>query len=510
MTENDNLETLENKIKEASLENNDKNISENNTNNNKENNIPNNTINTINENSNSTYIPFKKMYEIGLKSNEVLCEKYNSNPYIYSETDFHPFSFLTGHRKWGYNKNGLLTAPAPTLLYKEDWIKEPDLSKDGILDGILIDEAKGLVLVDKFICKKFSGLLKDLLSSLLTIAMGKRVSLKVKLFEPKSILQRLTDYWSFLPKFLTPTYDNKMSAINRLKNVMALAISGLYIPTKQLKPFNALITETFEGEYQKDPYHTKVYCEQICNYPTVSRFYLVNSEIKLYGYADLSTHTERLGTQLSFWIKGVTNIEWKKLNEKVSYIFPTVRVLKITSENGRSSYFYNCLVFIDVKNKLKGVIRLGKDYYHIANVEGYIIEYEYPENYEINYEEEQKFGNTYNEKSGKYKVLSTCYGSWLDKFYFDEDEKIWDIDTDIPDWIRPVDYPIPSDGRYREDVIWLQRSFYLAKDDEERKKYEDLAQSWKLMVEKLQREEREMKARQKKGKKKGWLSGWLY
>ena len=30
------------------------------------------------------------------------------------------------------------------------------------------------------------------------------------------------------------------------------------------------------------------------------------------------------------------------------------------------------------------------------------------------------------------------------------------------------------------------------------------------MVEKLQREEREMKARQKKGKKKGWLSGWLY
>ena len=75
MTENDKLETLDNKIKEASLENNDKNISENNINNNKENNTSNNTINTINDNSNSTYIPFKKMYDIGLKSNEVLCEK---------------------------------------------------------------------------------------------------------------------------------------------------------------------------------------------------------------------------------------------------------------------------------------------------------------------------------------------------------------------------------------------------------------------------------------------------
>ena len=38
-------------------------------------------------------------------------------------------------------------------------------------------------------------------------------------------------------------------------------------------------------------------------------------------------------------------------------------------------------------------------------------------------------------------------------------------------------------------------------------KYEDLAQEWKLMVEKLQREEREMKARKNK-KRKGGLFGF--
>ena len=93
MTNNDKLETLNNKLKEDPIENNDTNKSENNINNDKQNNSPNNTINTINDKSNSTYIPFKKMYDIGLKSDEVLCEKYNSNPYIYSETEFHPFSF---------------------------------------------------------------------------------------------------------------------------------------------------------------------------------------------------------------------------------------------------------------------------------------------------------------------------------------------------------------------------------------------------------------------------------
>ena len=93
-----------------------------------------------------------------------------------------------------------------------------------------------------------------------------------------------------------------------------------------------------------------------------------------------------------------------------------------------------------------------------------------------------------------------------DKFYF-EDKKYWDIDTMEPNWIRPIDYPLPSDGRYREDIIWLYRAFYCYHDEAQRMMYEGLAQNWKLMVEKLQREEREMKAR-KKAKRRGFF-GWI-
>ena len=72
------------------------------------------------------------------------------------------------------------------------------------------------------------------------------------------------------------------------------------------------------------------------------------------------------------------------------------------------------------------------------------------------------------------------------------------IQAQIPEFIRPVKNCIPSDGRYREDLIWLYRSFYNSKNEEERKLYEDIAQEWKIMMEKFNREERKIRAKNKK------------
>ena len=446
--------------------------------------------------------PFMGNYIKSLTPNKSLIEKYNIN-FIYSETDFHPYSFCTGHKKWGFDDKGLLTSPAPTILSNGEYQKKPDLTKDGVLYGLEIDDRKGLVLVDPFICRKFGGIIKDFLASLLILATGKKVSLKIRLFEPKSVLQRVPEYWSTLPTFLTPTYNKDMSPIERMKNIMTLAISGLYLTTKQLKPFNPLICETFEGEFENDEYHTKVYCEQTSNYPTTSRFYIINSELKLHGFVDLSTRVEKLGMNLSVLTKGYVNVEYAKLNEKITYIFPTAKMINVITQTGRSCYYKDCLIFVDIKNKLKGIIQLGLDSYHICNFKGYIIEMEYEENYKMDYDKEQYWG--YYFKPDKYNVLETCEGSWLKEIKFG-DKVYWDIDKVIPNWIRPVDNPIPSDGRYREDLIWLFRSFYLSADDDVAQLYEKLGQDWKLMVEKLQREEREMKARRNK-KKKGGLFG---
>ena len=102
----------------------------------------------------------------------------------------------------------------------------------------------------------------------------------------------------------------------------------------------------------------------------------------------------------------------------------------------------------------------------------------------------KKKNNIFSEED----ILSTISGSWLGKLYFDNIQ-YWDIDEDIPTYIRPVLNCLPSDSRFREDLIWLYRSFYKSKNEEERLYYESLAQNWKLMIEKVQREERTEKAK---------------
>jgi hypothetical protein len=44
----------------------------------------------------------------------------------------------------------------------------------------------------------------------------------------------------------------------------------------------------------------------------------------------------------------------------------------------------------------------------------------------------------------------------------------------------------------------LYRAFHFAKDKEEAERYEDYAQEWKLNVERLQREERDIRAKNNK------------
>jgi len=66
----------------------------------------------------------------------------NNTNFIDSETDFHPYSFCTGHKKWIFNDKGLLTFPARTIFSKGEYQKKPDLTKDGVLYGLEIDDKK--------------------------------------------------------------------------------------------------------------------------------------------------------------------------------------------------------------------------------------------------------------------------------------------------------------------------------------------------------------------------------
>ena len=94
-------------------------------------------------------------------------------PYIYSYKKFHPFSFMTGHKKIGFNqKKKILKYPSPTFIENELWIKKPKLTKNEILKGMIINNEKDLVLIDKEMIKKIKGIIKHILKQLFKAIFG--------------------------------------------------------------------------------------------------------------------------------------------------------------------------------------------------------------------------------------------------------------------------------------------------------------------------------------------------
>ena len=440
---------------------------------------------------------------IALNSNQIINVKDINNPYIYSYIDWHPYSFCTGHRKWGY-ENGKLKSPSPVFIDNEEWCKSKDVSKGEVLKGILIRDDVGLLLVDPFVCNKFSGMLGDLIKQILKVVFGHKISLNVKLFQPLSLSQTLLNYFSFIPKYILPSLNPELSPILRMKYVISLGISGLYMNAMQLKPFNPLISETFQGIFDLEDKENKieVYSEQTSNYPTLTRYYILNKMFKMYGYFDLSLETHNFGNRITCYTKGINTIDFFKINEKICLSLPSSQIVNAIAKDDRSAHYLGVMIFYDIKNNLRAFVQFAKDTKHISEIKGYIFNYQFPQNYKFNFDKEYDMFNKIDVNNIKKNnniftqndIVSTISGSWLHQLYFDG-VKYWDIDEDIPTYIKPVYNCLPSDSRFREDLIWLYRSFFKSKNEEERLYYEKLAQNWKLMIEKLQREERTQKAK---------------
>lgn len=318
------------------------------------------------------------------------------------------------------------------------------------------------------------------------------MSLPVSIFEPKSTLQRITDYFSFAPEFLgkASIEDN---FLERLKLTITYSISGLYTASKQLKPFNPLLGETFEGVFPDD---SSVYCEQISHYPTVARFYLkdAKSNYDFHGFYEFGTANKSFGKKLTVTQNGPNTVNFSKYGSKIMYNLPKINMMNCDSDVNRSSYWKSVMVFVDVENGLKAFIKFGKAP-NVNNFEGYIIKFDYPKNYKFNIKDEvtaaKKFLKTKNPQ-----CISKIEGNWLEYINFD-DKTYWNIDSHTPSFIKSVEDPIPSDCRFREDLIWLFRCFS-TQNGMEKKKYEDFAQNWKCLLENIQRNDRELRKKYKK------------
>lgn len=208
-----------------------------------------------------------------------------SNPEVLSEKiAVGPLSFVDG--KQAYDKN----ARPPTYFSLKELQEKLPATSAQILKGLDKTDEGGLVCTDEESIEKQRGVLTDVLKQLaknmlqgLTIT---HISLPVRIFEPYSTLQRIINLFSFMPKYL-PQAAAQTDPLERMKLVIASAISGSYLCTGQLKPFNPILGETLQCHFSDG---TQILCEHTSHHPPISNFTLEppDNSYQFHGYYEFT------------------------------------------------------------------------------------------------------------------------------------------------------------------------------------------------------------------------------
>ena len=134
-------------------------------------------------------------------------------------------------------KTNTLKAPYPIRLTHDQLICKFDSQ---FLKGYTIRDNSGVYCIKKDIVEKQSGIIREVITKLSkTIWTGgvMSLSLPIRIFEPRSMLERISDWFCFSPVLLTKagSMDDKVEA---MKYVICFSLSALFRSSEQLKALN--------------------------------------------------------------------------------------------------------------------------------------------------------------------------------------------------------------------------------------------------------------------------------
>lgn len=405
-------------------------------------------------------------------------------PHVYSLKRFmSPFSYFVGAIEDKYNEK----LPPPLYLDYDLLAKSKDFSKENVLKGLKILPTGELKLVDEEILKTQKGILTEVFSSLLkSIAEGRGVvgvSLPVRIFEPRSLLERMCDWWTFLPQYIVPAAQIT-DPIERMKRVISMAIGGLYVSARQLKPFNPLLGETFQGVF---PDHgITIDSEHTSHHPPIANFLLKHRDFSFWGRYEFQGNVQGLTKNVVIVTQiGPNHVDFKD-GHRITFHWPSLHLEGVT-HGDRTCTFINHMKFVDEKNKIKVIIRFGESgdlaVFSKKRTDAFCGKmYRYKEHTGKKKVDEANYGDLEQE-------ICSIHGSWLEYLKIGNEER-WNINRDVPAQYTPVRDPLPSDARFREDLLWVKH---------ENKKH---AHEWKLKLEERQRYEKKLRTDYQKQAKK--------
>ena len=387
-------------------------------------------------------------------------------------------------------KTNTFKAPFPIRLTKEQLT---NIFKKDYLKDYLIKDYYGVYCVNQEVIDKQYGIIKDVITQLtkcIWSGTAMSLSLPIRIFEPRSMLERYTDWFAFAPELLSKagTCQNKVEAF---KYVIIFALSALFRSSEQLKPLNPMLGETYECEWEDG---TKFYLEHTCHTPPISHFYIKSSKnlFIVSGYIDMEMGGIMKAiykNSMQMIPKGKITVYLPQVKQTIAFQFP-----KITMGGAiwgqRYVYFSDHMKFEDVENNLKCIIVFANGR---KELKGKRIHDIYGKLFKYIYNSKDLKKPFYSDSMPSYPfpskeedVISVITGSWLEEIEFDG-KVCFSIKDSVSPQIFPSDKCLDSDARYREDKQWLKLSW----DNKQFSKvFEGYAQCWKLALEAQQRFDR--------------------
>ncbi|CAI5730024.1 unnamed protein product [Hyaloperonospora brassicae] len=338
--------------------------------------------------------------------------------------------------------------------------------------GMMPLPSGGLKLIDKEVAKKQGGVVKDVIKSAgAKILEGKSavsLSLPVRIFEPRTNLERVCDLMLYAPTFLNVAYA-QTDPLERFKYVMAFAVAGLHHSVGQLKPFNPILGETFQSTLNDG---TDVSCEHTSHHPPISNFQFTGDKYSIAGFVLWHASMSVKSNAMLNTNKGPVRITFPDAKDlpgtTVEYNLPYLQIGGLLWGDRTVDIMGN-MVFEDKKNHLQCELRLNPD--AKSGMGGMFMSSKTPT--------DSLRGVVLDTSVSPSREICDVSGSWLHDLVVGN-KTYWDINKYQSGYMVPYpkDKILASDSRHREDL------HYLATGDL------DESQEWKVKLEVLQRADR--------------------
>ena len=270
--------------------------------------------------------------------------------------------------------------------------------------------------------------------------------------EPISELEKLANLFSFAPLIFKDLSEFD-KPLDQMKVVIIFVFSLLFLSISQKIPFSSFVGETFQAKIGD----FSIYVEKISENPDSSYILLINEFVVINARFRLVFDFQRNICKIRN--QGFIQVFFKKNRTKFIATLPTL-VIEGIREFPRTVYYEGSLIMMEKEKCLISEI----NFTNMETFLGFI-----PKKAKFNefhgeiFTVSKKIIALANEgKSWKNEVeIEKCkkefkVGGSLNSSIEFEEETFWSFDKHYPYYLKSVESPLPSDSKFRKDIIFYQ------------------------------------------------------